>query len=48
VPSEKSCVPFLFSLDYDFRDAVALLERWLNQYQAQLAKEKPPTTSHRS
>jgi hypothetical protein len=31
------------SLDYDFHSAVALLERWLNQYQAQQAKKKPPT-----
>ena len=35
-------------LDYDFREAVTLLERWLHQYQAQQGKMKPPTTSHRS
>jgi DNA primase len=37
-------IDLLRSLDYDFRDAVALLERWLNQYQAQQAKKKSPTT----
>jgi len=37
-------IDLLLSLDYDFRAAVALLERWLNQHQAQQAKEKPPTT----
>ena len=31
-----------YCLDYDFRAAVALLERWLNQYQAQLARRRAP------
>ena len=37
-------IDLLITLDYDFRAAVVLLERWLNQYQAQQDKEKPPTT----
>jgi len=32
----------LLTLDYDFHSAVTLLERWLNQYQAQQAKKKTP------
>ncbi len=32
-------IDLLIELDYDFRSAVALLERWLNQYQAQQAKK---------
>jgi hypothetical protein len=35
----------LISLDYDFLSAVALLERWLGQYQAQHATKKPPPPS---
>ena len=37
-------IDLLISLDYDFRAAVTLLERWLNHYQAQQAKRKPPPT----
>jgi hypothetical protein len=33
----------LLTLDYNFRAAVALLERWLNDYQARQAKKKCPT-----
>jgi DNA primase len=33
-------IDLLMTLDYDFRAAVALLERWLNQYQAQQARKK--------
>ncbi len=36
-------IDLLLTLDYDFRAAVALLERWFNQYQAQLARKKTPT-----
>ena len=32
-------IDLLILLDYDFRAAVALLTRWLEQYQAQLAKK---------
>jgi hypothetical protein len=39
-------IDLLLTLGYDFLPAVGLLERWLNQYQAQQAKKKPPTTSH--
>ena len=35
-------IDLLLTLDYDFRAAVALLERWLNHYQGQQAKKKPP------
>ena len=35
-------IDLLLTLDYDFRSAVTLLERWLNQYQAQQAKKKTP------
>ena len=35
-------IDLLLTLDYDFRAAVALLERWLKQYQAQQAKKKTP------
>ncbi len=39
-------IDLLIALDYDFRDAVTLLERWLNQHQAQQARKetaaKPP------
>jgi predicted RNA-binding Zn-ribbon protein involved in translation (DUF1610 family) len=33
-------IDLLLTLDYDFHSAVTLLERWLNQYQAQQAKRK--------
>lgn len=33
-------IDLLMTLDYEFRDAVALLERYLNEYQAQQAKGK--------
>src|SRR5277367_852631 len=36
-------IDLLLTLDYDFRAAVALLERWLNDYQARQAKKKSPT-----
>ena len=36
-------IDLLMTLDYDFRAAVALLERWLNQYLAQQAKKKTAT-----
>jgi hypothetical protein len=39
-------IDLLLTLDYDFRAAVALLERWLKQYQAQQAQQprrSPPT-----
>ena len=36
-------IDLLLTLDYDFRAAVALLERWLTQYQARQAqKQKLP------
>jgi hypothetical protein len=35
-------IDLLLTLDYDFRAAVVLLERWLNEYQAQQAKKKTP------
>jgi hypothetical protein len=34
-------IDLLLSLDYDFRAAVALLERWLHQYQATQARKEP-------
>ena len=37
-------IDLLLTLDYDFRAAVVLLERWLHQYQAQQAKKNSPTT----
>jgi len=36
-------IDLLLTLGYDFRSAVTLLQRWLNQYQAQEAKQKTPT-----
>jgi hypothetical protein len=36
-------IDLLRELDYDFRSAVALLERWLTQYEAQQARRKRPT-----
>jgi len=38
-------IDLLMTLDYDFRAAVALLERWLNHYQAQQTKKKTPPPS---
>ena len=35
-------IDLLLTLDYDFRAAVALLEGWLEHYQAQATKEKNP------
>jgi DNA primase len=35
-------IDLLLSLDYDFRAAVTLLERWLNDYQAQQANTATP------
>jgi hypothetical protein len=36
-------IDLLLSLDYDFRAAVALLERWLNDYQGRQANNKTAT-----
>jgi DNA primase len=39
-------IDLLIELGYDFRSAAALLEQWLNQYQAQQTQKKkhtPPT-----
>jgi DNA primase len=36
-------IDLLMTLDYDFRAAVALLERWLTHYQGQQARKKTPT-----
>jgi DNA primase len=36
-------IDLLLELDYDFLSAVTLLQRWLNQYDAQQARKKPPT-----
>jgi len=38
-------IDLLLTLDYDFRAAVALLERWLTQYQRQQARKKTPRTA---
>jgi hypothetical protein len=41
-------IDLLITLGYDFRSAVALLERWLNEHQTQQAKKNhpaPPTAS---
>ncbi len=35
-------IDLLLTLDYDFLSAIALLQRWLNQYQAQQAKKNTP------
>jgi hypothetical protein len=35
-------IDLLLTLDYDFRAAVTLLERWLEHYQAQATKKKNP------
>ncbi len=39
-------IDLLITLDYNFRAAVTLLERWLNQYQAQQTRKKAPAASH--
>ena len=36
-------IDLLITLDYDFISAVTLLQRWLNQYEAQQASKKTPT-----
>jgi hypothetical protein len=36
-------IDLLLRLDYDFLAAVALLDRWLKQYEAQQARKKRPT-----
>src|SRR5271165_6373762 len=38
-------IDLLLTLDYDFRAAVAVLERWLKQYEA---RQKPPTPPART
>jgi hypothetical protein len=38
-------IDLLMTLDYDFRSAVKLLERWLNQHQAKNKTPPPPTSS---
>jgi hypothetical protein len=40
-------IDLLLTVGYDFRGAVAVLERWLNQYQAGQRKNKTPTTPDR-
>jgi hypothetical protein len=35
-------IDLLITLGYDFREAVALLERWLTQYQSRQARKKMP------
>jgi hypothetical protein len=37
-------IDLLLTLDYDFRAAVALLERWLKQYEIQQTKTPTPPT----
>ncbi|MGE3804745.1 MAG: hypothetical protein AB7K24_08750 [Gemmataceae bacterium] len=40
-------IDLLMALDYDFRSAVTVLERWLEQHDAQTKKESAaPSTSH--
>ena len=39
-------IDLLITLGYDFREAVTLLERWLNHYQAQQTGNKTPAASH--
>ncbi len=36
-------IDLLMTLDYDFRAAVTLLQRWLEQYDAQQARKKSAT-----
>jgi hypothetical protein len=40
-------IDLLLTLDYDFRAAVALLERWLKQYQGQQQRRKTPPSASR-
>ena len=40
-------IDLLLQLDYDFLDAVALLQRWLKQYQAQQARKTTPPTDRK-
>lgn len=35
-------IDLLMTLDYDFRSAVLILERWLKQYQTPKPKKHPP------
>ena len=37
-------IDLLMTLDYDFRAAVTLLERWLHQHEAKHAKQKTTPT----
>jgi DNA primase len=37
-------IDLLITLGYDFRTAVAVLERLLERYEARLPKEKPPSS----
>ena len=37
-------IDLLLTLGYDFPSAVTLLQRWLQQYQAQQARKKTPTS----
>lgn len=41
-------IDLLMTLDYDFRSAVTLLERWLKEHQARQARKKSPTPPVRS
>jgi hypothetical protein len=41
-------IDLLLTLDYDFRAAVTLLERWLKQYQARLTSQPTPTPRART
>ncbi len=36
-------IELLMTLDYDFRSAVALLERWLTAYEAQQRRKHRPS-----
>ena len=38
-------IDLLITLDYNFRSAVILLERWLNQHEAQQGRKKTPASS---
>ena len=38
-------IDLLITLDYDFRDAVALLEHWLKQHEARQGGRKPSSGS---
>ncbi len=37
-------IDLLLTMDYDFRAAVTLLERWLKQYQAEQGRKKAPAS----